>query len=544
MKVREATEVEKETGVSNILRKAAPVLVVLFCVIVFSASACPASGGLANDPSSSSDSSAVQPVQEASTSEPTVSEPAGIHGSVDREAEGLHLGSRLPLFSGLPFLGILLSIALFPLVAPKFWNHNYAKISLFWAAVFAIPFLFAFKGIAFYQIIHIYLVDYIPFIILLLGLFTVSGGILVRGRLVGTPSVNTLLLVVGTILASWMGTTGASMLMIRPLLRANRARKHKAHVFVFVIFLISNIGGAITPLGDPPLFLGFLHGVPFFWTFNLLPQMLLAAGIILLVFYFVDSFFYRRENRDAIQHALADAERGGLRVDGAHNFIFLAGIVGAVLLSGVWRPGSFSFLGVPLAIQNEVRDLVILVMGALSLATTARNVREGNKFTWFAIKEVACLFAGIFMTILPLLVILRAGEKGSMAFIIRAINQPAHYFWASGVMSSFLDNAPTYLTFFNMALGRLQIPEGNVGGILSGALNVNGGSQLVLYVKAVSAGAVFFGANTYIGNAPNFMVRSIAEEHHVKMPSFFGYMLWSIGILIPTFILITFIFFR
>ena len=445
--------------------------------------------------------------------------------------------------SGLPFLGILLSIALFPLLAPKFWIGNYAKVSLLWAAVFAVPFLIAFRGAAFYQICHIYLIDYIPFIILLWGLFTVSGGILLRGRLAGTPSINTLLLLIGTILASWMGTTGASMLMIRPLLRANQSRKHKAHVFVFFIFLIANIGGALTPLGDPPLFLGFLHGVPFFWTFKILPHMLLAVGIVLFAFFLVDSFFYRRQHHTAREHAPTDARGGRLRLEGAHNFIFLGGIVGAVLLSGMWRSGSFSLLGVSLKIQNEVRDLLIVMMGVLSLATTAKKVRKDNNFTWFAMKEVAYLFAGIFMTILPLLMILRAGERGAMAFIITAINQPVHYFWASGAISSFLDNAPTYLAFFNMALGRLQIPEGNVTGILTGALNVTGGPQFILYLKAVSAGAVFFGANTYIGNAPNFMVRSIAEEHHVKMPSFFGYMLWSMGILVPTFILITFIFF-
>ena len=492
---------------------------------------------------SPADSPAVAPGQETPISEATTSQPETRQGSVDREAEGLYLGTRLPLFSGLPFLGILLSIALFPVLAPSFWSRNYAKVSFFWALVFAIPFLFAFKGMALYQILHIYFIDYIPFIILLWGLFTVSGGILIRGRLAGTPAVNTLLLVIGTILASWMGTTGASMLMIRPVLRANQSRKHKAHVFVFFIFLIANIGGALTPLGDPPLFLGFLQGVPFFWTLRILPHMLLATGIVLLAFYLVDSFYYRRQHHVPLTHAVADTQGRGFRLDGAHNFLFLAGILGAILLSSTWHTGSFSFLGVQLEIRNEMRDLIIVLMGVLSLKTTAKKVRKDNNFTWFAMKEVAYIFAGIFMTILPLLMILRVGEKGSMAFIIRAINQPAHYFWASGIVSSFLDNAPTYLAFFNMALGRLQIPEGSVTGILTGTLNVAGGSQFVLYLKAISAGAVFFGANTYIGNAPNFMVRSIAEEHHVKMPSFFGYMLWSIGILIPTFILITFIFF-
>ena len=458
--------------------------------------------------------------------------------------EDLYLGSHLPFLSGLPFLGILLSIALLPLLAPRFWVHNYARISLFWGALFAIPFLFVFRGVAVDRILHIFLIDYFPFIILLLGLFTVSGGILLRGRLVGTPSFNTLLLLIGTVLASWMGTTGASMLMIRPFLRANRARKHKAHVFVFVIFLISNLGGALTPLGDPPLFLGFLNGVPFFWTLKILPQMLLAVGIVLLVFYVVDVFFYRRENESVRAPVHVDAHHDRLRLEGTHNFVFLAGILAAVLLSGVWRPGSFSLLGVPIEIQNATRDIIILAMGVLSLATTARKVRGDNYFTWAAMKEVAAVFAAIFMTILPLLLILRAGEKGAMAPIITKLNQPSHYFWATGVVSSFLDNAPTYLTFFNMALGRLQIDQSNVTGILNGTINVVGGREFVMYLKAISAGAVFFGANTYIGNAPNFMVRSLAEEHHVKMPSFFGYMMWSMAILVPTFVLITFIFFR
>lgn len=544
MKVKEATGVKKETEGSNILHKAAPVLVVLFCIIVFLTSAYAASEGLANVPSSSADSSAVQPAQEASTLESAVSAPANVHGSVDREAEGLYLGSRLPLFSGLPFLGILLSIALFPLVAPIFWSHHYVKVSFFWAAVFAIPFLVAFRGVALHQVFHILLVDYIPFIILLWGLFTVSGGIFLKGRLQGTPGVNTVLLLIGTALASWMGTTGASMLMIRPVIRAIATRKHKSHVVVFFIFLVANLGGALTPLGDPPLFLGFLHGVPFFWTLKILPHMLLVTTILLVLFYVLDTAFYRKESRAAsVDQRSAQQRPGRIRLEGAHNFLFLAGILVAVLLSGEWHAGAVTFLGVKLQIQNEVRDVLIMGMGLLSLLTTSKQVRHDNHFTWFPIKEVAYLFAGIFVTIIPLLMILRAGENGSMAFIVRAVNQPAHYFWASGAMSSFLDNAPTYLTFFNLALGKLQIPEGHVTAILKGVVEHTNEAQFATFLKAISAGAVFFGANTYIGNAPNFMVRSIAEENHVKMPSFFGYMLWSIGILIPLFVLVTVVFF-
>jgi Na+/H+ antiporter NhaD/arsenite permease-like protein len=535
--------------VSSIISKAAVSVAVLFGFIILSVNAYAASERLPNDPLSPTDSSTVQLSREISASKATVSAPATTHGPANRGAEGIYLGTRLPLWTGFPFLGILLSIALFPLIAPVFWRHHYVTVSFFWAAVFVVPFVFAFRGMALHQVCHIFLVDYIPFIILLWGLFTVSGGILLRGKLQGTPGVNTVLLLIGTALASWMGTTGASMLMIRPVIRANASRKRKSHVVIFFIFLVANIGGALTPLGDPPLFLGFLHGVPFFWTLKILPHMLLVTTILLGFFYVLDTVFYRKESRTAsmdqrsAQQPAVPQRIESIRLEGAHNFLFLAGILVAVLVSGKWHAGSITFLGVPLYIQNEVRDILILAMGLLSLLATSKQVRHDNHFTWFPIKEVAYLFAGIFVTIIPLLLILRAGENGSMAFVMRAVNQPAHYFWASGAMSSFLDNAPTYLTFFNLALGKLQIPEGHVTAILKGVVEHTSEAQFATFLKAISAGAVFFGANTYIGNAPNFMVRSIAEENHVRMPSFFGYMLWSIGILIPLFVLVTVVFF-
>jgi len=450
------------------------------------------------------------------------------------------LGAVLPLWTGLPFVGILLSIALLPLIAPAHWDEHYPKVSMFWAALFAIPFLLAFKGTAAREILHIYLVDYIPFIILLWGLFTVSGGILLRGRLQGTPLMNTIFLAVGTALASWMGTTGASMLIIRPVLRANAARKRKKHVFIFLIFLVANIGGALTPLGDPPLFLGFLHGVPFSWTFIILPHMLLVSALLLILHYLIDSFHFRRESPEVVSQEKEEV----LRLEGGLNVLFLAGILGAVLLSGVWSAGSFIVAGVELKTEGAVRDLIIILMGILSLRTTRKHVRRDNNFTWHPMIEVAYLFAGIFMTIVPVLAILRAGEKGALAFLMDAVSQPVHYFWAAGGLSSFLDNAPTYLTFFNLALGRLQVPDASVNGILTGALSDPSGGQFAAFLTAISAGAVFFGAITYIGNAPNFMVKSIAERHRVKMPSFFGYMLWSVGILIPLFALVTLVFFR
>jgi len=462
-------------------------------------------------------------------------------GRFEEAAE--EMSRELPLWTGLPFLGILLSIALFPLLAPHFWHRHFPKVSLFWALIFAVPFLFVYKGLALYEILHIYLIDYIPFIILLWGLFTVSGGIVLRGSLVGTPALNLQLIVVGTILASWMGTTGASMLMIRPILRANAYRKTKMHVIIFFIFLVSNVGGSLTPLGDPPLFLGFLHGVPFFWTFKIFPHFILVAVILLILFYIIDTIMFRREKTPMPTEKVDEEHEYPLRLEGMHNFMFLGGILAAVLISGTWKPGHFYVYGVHMEYQNLVRDFGILFMGLLSIVTTHPKVRKANEFNWFPIMEVAYLFAGIFMTIVPMLAMLHAGSQGAMAFIIDRVKQPIHYFWITGALSSFLDNAPTYLTFFNLALGRLGLSELEASGILRGVVEHAAGGQFVTYLKGISAGAVFFGAMTYIGNAPNFMVRSIAEQAGVKMPSFFGYMFWSVTILVPVFVVVTLVFF-
>ncbi len=445
------------------------------------------------------------------------------------------MARELPIWSCLPFVGMLLSIALFPLMAPHFWHHHYAKVSLFWALSFIIPFLYAYQSLAIYEIIHIYLIDYIPFIVLLWGLFTVSGGILLRGNLVGKPIVNLVLLTIGTLLASWMGTTGAAMLMIRPILRANAHREKKMHIVIFFIFLVANIGGSLTPLGDPPLFLGFLHGVPFFWTLtHLMPHFVVATVILLAIFFVFDTIVYNKEKPVAPKH-----EKIPLRLEGSHNFLFLGGILFFVLLSGTWKPGHVMVYGVHLEYQNLTRDVGIIFMGILSLLTTAKFTRKDNEFSWFPILEVAYLFAGIFATIIPMLSMLRAGSDGALGMIIDHVKSPAHYFWITGILSSFLDNAPTYLTFFNLALGRLGLSEAEASAILIAGQ----ASPFIVDLVAISVGAVFFGAFTYIGNAPNFMTRSIAESAHIKMPSFFGYMLWSIAILIPVFIVITLIFF-
>lgn len=459
-------------------------------------------------------------------------------GEHQAEHGGLHadLGKVLPLWSVIPFIGILLSIALFPLLAEKFWHHHFPKVSAFWALAFAIPFVVAYGGDALYEIFHIYLIDYIPFIVLLWALFTAAGGILIEGTLKGKPVTNLVMLLIGTVIASWIGTTGASMVLIRPVLRANANRKSKMHVVIFFIFLVSNIGGSLTPLGDPPLFLGFLHSVPFFWTLNLFTEMAFVVVILLALFFVMDTMLYNRDKKAGLIKE-DNTETIPIRVRGLHNFIFLGGIIGGVLMSGLLDLGSVTVLGVHMGWQNILRDVILICMGLLSLKTTKKEIREGNEFSWFPIQEVAYLFAGIFMCIIPALAMLKAGPNGALAFIIEAVKEPWHYFWITGGLSSFLDNAPTYLTFLNTALGNFfpGMPEADaVAGLIR---------EHSHFLKAISTGAVFMGANTYIGNAPNFMVRSIAEESGLKMPSFFGYMAWSLVILFPIFILVTFVFF-
>ena len=456
-------------------------------------------------------------------------------GTLAPQSASQGIGAMLPLWSALPFAGILLSIALMPLFFPHFWDHHFPKVSAFWAVIFAVPFIYLFREIAVHEIAHIIIIDYIPFILLLWALFTVSGGIYVQGTLKGTPAVNAVILLIGTILASIIGTTGASMLLIRPILRSNSWRVHKVHTVVFFIFLVSNIGGALTPLGDPPLFLGFLHGVPFFWTMHILPEMAFASVVLLVLYFILDSYYYKKEDKTGLE----SSEFEPLRIQGAQNFIFLSGIVAAVLFSGTIKLGEVNIFGIHQSIENLVKDAVLIVMGILSLIFTRQEVRKGNEFSWAPILEVAYLFAGIFITIIPALAILKAGESGALAWLIKSINTPTHYFWATGVLSSFLDNAPTYLTFFNSAIGKFYpgTPEAPAVARLI--------VEKIPHLAAISAGAVFMGANTYIGNAPNFMVKSIAQEAGVSMPSFFGYMFkYAIPILVVLFIIITFVFFQ
>ena len=579
------------------------------------------------------------------------------HGDDDHTAHHGVDGSKLPLWSVIPFIGMLLSIAIIPLINFHFWEHHYGKFSLAWIAIFSIPFIIAYKGDGWYEIVHIVLLDYVPFIILLTALFTCAGGICLKGSLRGSPVVNTILIAIGTALASWMGTTGAAMLLIRPILRANQWRTHRVHIVVFFIFLVANIGGSLTPLGDPPLFLGFLKGIDFFWTMALFPAMLPVVILLLIIFFIFDTVLFRKEGTPP-----DDGEKEPLRLEGVWNFVLIAGIIGAILWSKSLADGPFkdhsiaekmapqikvaeekmaatkvkletyykehendttikfdksnheyyelrannldavakvtslrakkthdenrgiSIFGVTVPYFNLVRDGLLLLIAFISLRYTPMyipsslwivtrtiflkivgryeeehththsehghghdehghavpdpslletNVRAANGFTWGPILEVAKLFIAIFICMIPALKILQAGIDGSLSTVVLAVqtatNDPvnAMYFWLTGVLSSFLDNAPTYVVFFNTAGGD---PTSLMGPM----------AQTLL---AISCGAVFMGANTYIGNAPNFMVKAIAEENGVRMPSFFGYMLWSVVILVPIFVIVTFAFF-
>ncbi|EKS30705.1 Citrate transporter [Afipia felis] len=448
-------------------------------------------------------------------------------------AEGLN-GAHLPLWQALPFVGILLSIATGPVLYPHLWEHHYGKFAAVWSALIIIAMLtsadMAAVGGA---LAHTAFLEYMPFILLLLALFTVAGGIYLEGNLHDSVFTNTVLLGVGAALASVVGTTGAAMILIRPLIRANDDRRYNAHVVVFFIFLVANIGGALSPLGDPPLFIGFLKGVDFFWTTqHLWLETLTTAGIVLTIFCVLDLYFHHRDGRfSRIKDPTPDAP---LKLHGKANLLLLAIIIAAILMSAQWKPGiAFHVAGVDLQLQDLLRDLVFLLVAIVSVRITAKSVRAANGFSWGPIKEVAILFAGIFICIIPVMAMLQAGANGPFANLLKLVSHPdgsgnpAAYFWLTGALSSFLDNAPTYLVFFQLAGGDPQVLMTTQAALLA----------------AISSGAVFMGANTYIGNAPNFMVYAIARENGVKMPSFFGYMAWSSLVLLPTFLLVTWIFF-
>ncbi|MBP0462938.1 sodium:proton antiporter [Roseomonas sp. PWR1] len=440
-------------------------------------------------------------------------------------------GAGMSLAWGIPFAGLLLSIALMPLVAGHVWHHHYGKIAAGWGALLVLPFAVVFgPDVAAAEVWHILLQEYIPFIALLLALYVTGGGVLLKGTLVGTPATNTALLAFGTVIASIMGTTGASMLLIRPVLRANAFRKRKTHTFVFFIFLVSNIGGSLTPLGDPPLYLGFLKGVSFFWTTtHMFGEFLVCAVILLAVYYVLDSRAWAKE-----QPVIPDTgAKEPLRLEGTVNLALIGAVVLMVLAQGYWRPGEVALFGDSIGIERLVGIAVFVAIAFVSMRVTSPALREANGFAWGAILEVAKLFAAIFVTMAPVLAILRAGMDGAAAPLVALTSDPAGqpvpwvYFWLTGALSSFLDNAPTYLVFFNLA-------GGDPAYLMT---------QGALTLAAISCGAVFMGANSYIGNAPNFMVKAIVEENGERMPSFFGYCGWAVVFLIPLFILVTLIFF-
>ena len=443
-----------------------------------------------------------------------------------------------PMFC-IPFAGLLLCIAVMPLIKPEWWEKNQPLAVIVWSLLFILPFAFKFgASSAAETVLECIVNDYLTFIVLLFGLFCVAGNITLEGNLAGSPRVNALLLAIGTLLSSCIGTTGASMLMVRPMIKMNSWRKHKSHVMIFFIFLISNMGGSLTPIGDPPLLMGFMRGVPFFWSMHLFPVLIFNLVLLLFIFYHIDQKNYRKDIAEGLQ---PDISQPGieLKIKGLHNIIFIIMIVAAVILSGtlpsmpMFQDASGAVLSIPifgevkLGIPSLIEVVIILVAAFLSFKTSDPDIRRKNHFTWGAIQEVAVLFIGIFITMQPALMLLKAmgPELG--------ITEPFQMFWATGMLSSFLDNTPTYLVFLTTA-GTLGYTSGVVTTV---------GTLSVKVLLAISCGAVFMGANTYIGNAPNFMVKSISDENGIRMPSFFGYMGWSFGILVPVFILDMLVFF-
>jgi Na+/H+ antiporter NhaD/arsenite permease-like protein len=447
---------------------------------------------------------------------------------VPQQAQAAALdGAAMSWPFALPFAGLLLTIALGPLLFPKVWHAHYGKIAASWSmATLASIGWFAGGAAVPAAFVHAMLGEYLSFIVLLFSLYTVAGGIVVSGDIKGTPVNNAAILLIGSAMASVVGTTGAAMILVRPLIRANIARPHNVHVLVFFIIMVANVGGALSPLGDPPLFVGFLQGVDFFWTTrHLWLQTLIVVALLISMFVAFDFWRFRAEQPQA-----SPGPREPIRIRGLVNLLLIGGIIGSILMSASWRPGiAFDILGTKLQLQNLVRDALLVAMALLSLWLTPDADREANGFNWEPIREVAKLFAAIFTAIIPVLAMLEAGRDGAFGWLLTAVTardgtpHQVAYFWYTGLLSAFLDNAPTYLLFFKLAGGDAQTLMGEYAGTLAG----------------ISMGAVYMGALTYIGNAPNFMVAAIAIERGIRMPSFFGYLLWASAILIPLFVLLT-----
>lgn len=445
------------------------------------------------------------------------------------------IGESLSPLWALPFLGMILSIAIFPLVLPDFWGKHFGKVSLAWALIVLVGLAFA-QGVSVsaYSLILVMFEQFLPFILLLLSLFTITGGIKLKGQLAGSPTINTSILFVGAILASILGTTGAAVLLIRPLLSANEWRKHKLHTILFFIFIVGNIGGTLTPLGNPPVLMGFISKIPFFWpTVNLFAPTALATAILLVMYFIVDTILHKRET------ATPPPSSTSISFDGKWNFLLLIGVVAAVMVSSMDLGVAFTLHYVHMPVGTLIELLAFGLITYLSVRITSKAVRESNNFTWHPILEVGKIFAAIFVCMAPLIAMLRAGADGPMSFIIQSLSSEGTplngmYYWLSGGLSAFLDSAPAYLVFFNTAAA----PAAAAG------LEPHTFMLTVLpnTLIAITAGASFMGAISYIGNAPNMMIKAIAEENGIKMPSFFGYVGWAILVLVPVFLLIQYIF--
>ncbi len=438
--------------------------------------------------------------------------------------------SYMNLLYGLPFLGVLLSLSLGPLIIPHFWHQHYGKITGAWAFIGLVALYEKFGWtILTSQMAHTIFHEYLPFVLLIGALFVISGGIHITMRGHATPAINGIFLILGSLLASIIGTTGAAMVLIRPLIALNQFRRYKTHVVVFFIFMVGNIGGSLTPLGDPPLFLGFLNGVPFLWPLiNMFWPAMLHLGVLVAVFFALDTYYFYHDPR--IPHPETAHGDALIKIKGKRNFIFLGGVVLTILIGGTMESGPLIIFG--LSLSEVVRDGCLLGLALLSWRFTPGTYRYYNQFTWEPYLEIVKIFASIFLTIMPVIAMLHSNTDGPFAFLLNIANPGGKpndflYFWMSGLLSAFLDNAPTYLVFLHMA--------GGDGAQLAVSFN----STLL----AISCGTVFMGALTYIGNAPNFMVKSIAEKHHVKMPSFFGYMVWSFAILTPIFAFFSWLYF-
>jgi len=431
---------------------------------------------------------------------------------------------ELPLWTLIPFVLMLLTIAIAPLIAEHWWEKNLNK--LFVCLLLGIPtaiYLIS-QGLG-HNLEHQILYDYLPFIILLAALFVVTGGIHMQGNLIARPSTNTAILAIGYVLASFTGTTGAAMLLIRPLLETNKERKYTTHTVLFFIAAVANCGGLLTPLGDPPLFLLYLRGAEFTWFLKLFPAWLLVGVMLLTIYYILDSYWFRRESytrlKSDVQH------REPIRIKGCINFVFLLGVILSVAFINQGYIPAMGEADAPILVKY-LREIALIAIIAFSLMFTHRKIRVDNHFTWNPIIEVAVVFLGIFVTMTPAMLYLKAHAAGL------GITQPWQFFYASGLLSSFLDNAPTALAFHGVASGLVE----------SGAAVAEVAGIPEILLKAISMGAVMFGAMTYIGNGPNFMVKAIAEENGFRMPSFFGYM-WkfSFRVLLPIYIVVQLIFF-